>query len=292
MAAGERMAPVSSTQPDLRMRFLRTRRLSVIAAALAAALLGGCSPDATDRRAGGRAVADSAPLDELLDQLRGGPETEREAAAVALARPGPRLQEQVTALGAALRDTNTQLGSTAAWALSQLGAASIPTLVGGVTDNRPGVRYNSVYALGAIGQATPPATQAVNKALIDPDPTVRKAAAWAMTQLGPRPSKSAGGTALGSVEDLAAGLKGLNPMERVNAVLRYQGYAGEEDRSIPLLIRALGDQDTRVRAAAGNALVSLGAPAQAALSSALSDSNPVVRREASVTLVRMSGTLH
>ncbi len=292
MAAGERMAPVSSTQPDLRMRSPRTAQLSITAAALAAALLGSCSSEATDRRAAGRVVADSAPLDELLTQLRGGPENEREAAAVALARSGPRLQEQIDALAGALRDTNTQLGSTAAWALSQLGAASIPSLIGALTDNRPGVRYNSVYALGAIGQATPPATQAVNKALIDPDPTVRKAAAWAMTRLGPQPSKLAGGAALGSVEDLAAGLKGLNPMERLNAVLRYRGYVGEEDRSIPLLIRALGDQDTRVRAAAGDALVSLGAPAQAALSSALSDSNPVVRREASVTLVRMSGSLH
>ncbi|HEY8105864.1 MAG TPA: HEAT repeat domain-containing protein [Gemmatimonadales bacterium] len=274
------------------MRFPRAHQLSVIGAVLAATLLGACASDAPDRRGGGRAVADSAPLDTLLAVLRGAPESAREEAAVALARPGPRLQEQIDALGAALRDTNSQLGSTAAWALSQLGAASIPTLVSGVTDNRPGVRYNSVYALGAIGQATPPATQAVNKALTDPDPTVRKAAAWAMTQLGPQPSKLAGGTALGSAEDLAAGLKGLNPMERLNAVIRYQGYAGEEDRSIPLLIRALGDQDTRVRAAAGNALVSLGSPAQAALSTALSDSNPVVRREASVTLVRMSGKLH
>lgn len=208
---------------------------------------------------------------------------------MALARPGPRLQERIDALAGALRDTNAQLGSSAAWALGQLGAASIPTLLGAVTDNRPGVRYNSLYALGAIGQATAPATQAVNRALTDPDRTVRKAAAWAMTQFGPRASMHAGGTDLGSVEDLAAGLKGLNPRERLNTVLRYQGYAGDEDRSVPLLIRALGDQDARVRAAAGNALVTLGTPARAALSAALSDSDPVVRREASITLVRLSG---
>jgi HEAT repeat protein len=274
------------------MRFRRTHPFSLAAVGLAAALLGACSSDAPARRVGTRAVVDSAPLDELLIQIRGGPESEREEAAVALARPGPRLPERIQALAAALRDTNSQLGSTAAWALSQLGEASIPTLIGAVTDNRPGVRYNSVYALGAIGQATAPATQAVNKALTDPDRTVRRAAAWAMTRFGPQASKHAGGPDLGSADDLAAGLEGLNPMERLNAVLRYRGYAGEEDRSIPLLIRALGDPDSRVRAAAGNALVSLGAPAQAAVSTALSDSNPVVRREASVTLVRMSGKLH
>jgi HEAT repeat protein len=262
-----------------------------LAIALVAAFAA-CSPGGAERRNGRAESADSAPFDTLLARLRGGPESVREEAAVALARPGPRLDEQVEALGTALRDTNSQLGSTAAWALSQLGAASIPTLLRGVTDNRPGVRYNSVYALGALGQATAPASQAVNNALTDPDPTVRKIAAWAMGQLGPQPSKRAGGPELGSVDDLAAGLKGPNPMERLSAVLRYQAYAGDEDRSVPLLIRALGDEDTRVRNAAGDALVALGGPAQAALSAALSDPNPVVRREASVTLVRMSGKLH
>jgi HEAT repeat protein len=262
-----------------------------LAVALLAAVAA-CSPGGAERVDRRARAAESAPFDTLLARLRSGPESVREEAAAALARPGPRLDEQIAALGTALRDTNSQVGSTAAWALSRLGAASIPTLVRGVTDNRPGVRYNSVYALGALGQATAPASQAVNNALIDPDPTVRKIAAWAMGQLGPRPSQHAGGSELGSVDDLAAGLKGLNPMERLNAVLRYQAYAGDEDRSIPLLIRALGDQDTRVRNAAGDALVALGSPAQTALSAALSDSNPVVRREASVTLVRMSGKLH
>lgn len=251
-----------------------------------------CSPGGAEHAAGGAGAAEAAPFDTLLARLRGGPVDAREEAAVALARPGPRLEERVEALGAALRDTNSQVSSTAAWALSQLGAASIPTLVRSLTDDRPGVRYNSVYALGALGQAGVPATRVVNGALTDPDPTVRKMAAWAMRQLGPKPSKRAGGAELGSADDLAAGLKGLNPMERLNAVLRYQAYAGDEDRSVPLLIRALGDEDARVRNAAGDALVALGAPARAALSAALSDSNPVVRREASVTLVRMSGHLH
>lgn len=259
----------------------------VLLAAVAACASGGA--EHADGRAG---AAESVPFDTLLARLRSGPEGAREEAAVALARPGPRVHERVEALGTALRDTNSQLSSTAAWALSQLGAASIPTLVRSLTDDRPGVRYNSVYALGALGQAAVPATRAVNGALTDPDPTVRKMAAWAMGQLGPQPSKHAGGADLGSVDDLAAGLKGLNPMERLNAVLRYQAYGGDEDRSVPLLIRALGDEDTRVRNAAGDALVGLGGPARAALSAALSDSNPVVRREASVTLVRMSGTLH
>ena len=267
-----------------------TNRLPV-SSLLIALLVVACSSAEPAHRQAKAGAPDSSTFDTLLARLRTGSGPIREEAAAALGQPGPRLDEQVAALADALRDTNVQLSSTAAWALSQLGAPSLPVLVHALRDYQPSVRYNAVYALGELGQAAIPARDAVKKALLDPDQTVRKMAEWSMAQLGPQPSRRAGGAELGSFDDLSTGLQGRNPRERLNAVQRYQPYAGDADRSIPLLIRTLGDEDARVRAAAGNILVTLGPAAQKALSTALGDSNPLVRREASVTLVRMSGKL-
>jgi HEAT repeat protein len=256
------------------------------------AVIAACSPQNSERLGGRTKTTDSIPFDTLLARLRAGSPGVRELAATDLAQPGPRVEEQVAALGEALHDTNIQVSSTAAWALGQLGAPALPVLVKGVKDKRPDIRYNSVYALGKLGQAAAPAGSVVKDALLDPDETVRKIAAWAMGQMAPQASAHAGGAELGSLADLAAGLKAPHPMERLNAVRRYQSYMGDPDQAVPLLIRALGDADPHVRGAAGDALVDLGAPAQAALSAALSDTSAVLRQEASVTLVRLSGKLH
>ena len=268
-----------------------TNRLPV-SSLLIALLVVACSSAEPAHRQAKAGAPDSSTFDTLLARLRTGSGPIREEAAAALGQPGPRLDEQVAALADALRDTNVQLGSTAAWALSQLGAPSLPVLVHALRDYQPSVRYNAVYALGERSGRRPyQPRSAVKKALLDPDQTVRKMAEWSMAQLGPQPSRHAGGAELGSFDDLSTGLEGRNPRERLNAVQRYQPYAGDAERSIPLLIRTLGDEDARVRAAAGNILVTLGPAAQKALSTALGDSNPLVRREASVTLVRMSGKL-
>ena len=109
-----------------------------------------------------------------------------------------------------------------------------------------------------------------------------------MARMGPRASRGAGAADLGSDQDLAQGLKSPDPAVRLSVLLRYQPYVGDTDRSLPLLITALGDADSLVRRAAANTLVILGPSARDALSAALSDSNPTIRREAAIALVRLS----
>jgi len=207
-------------------------------------------------------------------------------AAAALARPGARVEERVRALAVVLRDTSQKLGLTAAWAMGQLGAASVPTLVRALEDPRAAVRTRAVYGLGAVGPAAAAAAPAIQRALTDPNRSVRDMASWTVGQIGPRAPRS-GGAALGGGEDLASGLAARDPLDRVAAIRRFQPYAGDYNKAIPLLIRTLGDPDPRVTRAAADALVLLGPAARGPLSAALSDSSPAVRRGAAAALVRL-----
>jgi HEAT repeat protein len=224
------------------------------------------------------------PLDTALARLRAESPAVRVDGAYALAIPGPRMEERVQALGRALRDADSAVGHAAASSLGNLGRASLPTLVAALSDRRAAVRFRALYGLGKMGQPAAPARDAVRGAMNDPDLSVSKMASWTMSQIGPRIAAAK----LGSTADLAAGLAAADPEERLSAVRRFQPFVGDSDQAIPLLVRTLGDADPRLRGAAGDALVALGSPARAALAAALSDPNPVVRREASVTLVRLS----
>ncbi len=258
------------------------RRVGSVLATLAVG--GACSQEPPEHKPAPPVATDSVPLDTLLARL-GAPSVEvRRAAAIALSRPGARIEDRVRALGATLGDTSKRVGSAAAWSLGQLGDASVPTLLHALTDRHATVRVLAVYALGAVGPSTAPADHAVHAALADPDQSVREMATWAVKQISPR---GEGVPQLGSAEDLAAGLAAQDPAARLSAARRYQPYAGDPSKSIPLLIRALGDPDPRVRQAASDALVMLGTTARDALVAALADSNPAVRREASVALVRL-----
>ena len=223
------------------------------------------------------------PLDTALARLRAESPAVRLNGAYALAIPGPRMEERVQALGRALRDADSGVGHAAASSLGNLGRASLPILVTALSDRRAAVRTRALYGLGKMGQAAAAARDAVRGAMNDPDRSVSNMASWTMTQIGPRVA----GARLGSSADLAAGLAATDPEERLSAVRRFQPFVGDSDQSIRLLVRTLGDADPRLRGAAADALVALGSPARAAVAAALSDSNPVVRREASVALVRM-----
>lgn len=241
---------------------------------------------AADSAQADSARADSVPLDTLLARLhRGTPEARIDAAA-ALARPGPRMAERVSALSAALRDTSQKLGLRAAWALGQIGEPSVPTLLQALGDRRPDVRMRAVYAIGAVGPAAAPAAPAVTRALTDPNRSVRDMASWTIGQIGPQAPRR-GGAALGGSEDLAAGLAAPNPLDRVAALRRFQPYAADDGKAIPLLIRTLGDADSRVSRAAADALVLLGSAARGPLSAALSDSSAAIRQGAAAALVRL-----
>lgn len=230
---------------------------------------------------------DTVALDSLLARVRAGSEASRAEAVYALAQPGPRMEERLRALAAALRDTNRRVGLTAAAALAKLAPTSVPTLMVALADHNPGTRRRAVFALGKSGRADT-ATAAVRSAMSDPDRSVRDMASWAITQLGPLPSSGAGSADLGTTGDLRAGLSAPNPKDRLSAIQRYQPFADDDpSAAVRLLIRALGDGDASVRSGAADLLVIIGPPSRPQLTAALADPNPLVRREASVTLVRL-----
>jgi HEAT repeat protein len=229
--------------------------------------------------------ARQAPLDTLLVQIRSGPPELRRRAAGQLSTPGPRIEERLRALRGALGDPDRQVSTAAGWSLGEIGAPAIPVLSDALRDPDPAVRRRAAAAMGKVGLA---ARDAVKEAMTDPDKSVRSMAALAIAGMGPRASRGAGAADLGSDRDLAQGLKSPDPAIRLSVLLRYQPYVGDTDRSLPLLIYALGDADPLVRRAAANTLVTLGPSARDALSAALSDSNPTIRREAAIALVRLS----
>ncbi|HLQ21691.1 MAG TPA: HEAT repeat domain-containing protein, partial [Gemmatimonadales bacterium] len=229
--------------------------------------------------------ARQAPLDSLLVQIRSGPPELRRRAAGQLSRPGPRIEERMRALRGALGDPDRQVSTAAGWSLGEIGAPAIPVLSDALRDPDPAVRRRAAAAMGKVGLA---ARDAVKEAMTDPDKSVRNMAALVIAGMGPRASRGAGAADLGSDRDLAQGLKSSDPAVRLSVLLRYQSYVGDTDRSLPLLISALGDADPFVRRAAANTLVTLGPSARDALSAALSDSNPTIRREAAIALVRLS----
>jgi HEAT repeat protein len=195
------------------------------------------------------------------------------------------MDDRLRVLALALRDTNRAVGLAAVWALSKLAPASLPTLVTVLSDHNPAVRRRAVFALGRAGQEA--AAPALRLAMSDPDRSVRDMAAWASTRLRPLPGLGAGVADLGTTEDLRVGLSAREPGDRLSAIQRYQPWADDPQDAIRLLIRALGDGDGLVRAGAADALVNIGPPSRTQLAAALSDSNPVIRREASVALVRL-----
>ncbi len=256
---------------------------------LACLLAAACSPVAppVDRPAApGPPVTSTLPLDTLLSRLAAASSPQaRAAAAAALAEPGPGTEERVRALAAMLDDPSKEVRNTAAWALGRLGTASVATLVYVLTDQRASVRAAAVYALGEVGPGAVDARRAVRAALDDPDQSVRDMATWAVGRINPALSE---GGELSTAADLAAGLANPDPWVRLSAVQRFHPYTSDRQAAIPILVRALGDADPRIRAGAADALVSIGWQARPAVSAALSDSSTVVRREASITLLRLT----
>jgi HEAT repeat protein len=267
------------------------------------AVAGGCAPDPA---AGRPAVAetsqaqqhpsasppsapagsrDTVPLDSVFARARSPSAGARRAAVLTLAQPGPRMEDRLRVLASALHDTNRAVGLAAVVALGNLGPASLPTLVTALSDHNPEIRRRAVYALGRTGQEA--AVPAIRDAMSDPDRSVRDMASWASNRFRPMPGLGSAVADLGTTEDLRAGLSAREPADRLGAIQRYQPYADDPQDAIRLLIRALGDGDGLVRAGAADALVNIGPASRTQLAAALSDSNPVIRREASVALVRL-----
>ncbi len=118
-------------------------------------------------------------------------------------------------------------------------------------------RAELVRATGAFGTDAGLAVKAVAEALADPDPEVRAAAAWALSQIG-----ATGSQAIPALEnalrDESARVRSLSAV-----ALRSMGPKAVD--AIPALIQALSDPAAHVRAPAADAIGAVGPAARAAV---------------------------
>ena len=119
-------------------------------------------------------------------------------------------------------------------------------------------RANALRSLGAFGPDAQSALDEIARALGDPEPEVRIAASWALSQMGP-----AGAGAVGHLRKslVADG----DPRVRSMAAVALRSIGPKAADAVPELIRALRDSAAYVRAPAADALGSIGPGAKAAV---------------------------
>jgi HEAT repeat protein len=188
-------------------------------------------------------LKDDRSLEVLLEAITDPQTSVRGAAASALGYLGK--VEGIVAVEQALKDKIPAVRTSAAISLGELGVTSASVLKQALSDPNPVVRAAVVSALLRIGEPVEEVMSAVDGLLQQSDPGTRSAAAKA---LGRAQGKS-GEAVIGILSDLLA-----DPIPRPRiAAVRSLGQIGGES-AIPILKRALHDEDDAVRAAAGGAL--------------------------------------
>jgi HEAT repeat protein len=164
---------------------------------------------------------------------------------------------------------------------------SVNRLARGLTDPQPRARLESLHFLELLGEAAEKAADAIIKAMCDPNPFVRWAAARTIGKLRrsgkvpPKPEKA--------VPALAALLKDSDIDVRLAAAATLELYGPKAAGAVDALIYCLKVGDPSIRLAAMRTLLSIGDPALRAipaLIALLSDSEAKLRQGAAETLGR------
>lgn len=209
--------------------------------------------DACVRELAARILAhqrDSALAAPLAARLGAAAAPTRAAAAftLGLAAPAGGLDAlAIDALARALADTSSDVRANAAWALGRARAGrALPLLVAHAGDADPRVRAAVVTAAGrlastrSVDSVRVPATTGVFVRVLrqDPDPRVRRAAAWALAGVGA--DRGVNSEAGGSVADRA---------RSGSAAVRERGVDGGAEAALTAALARDGDYRVREMAA-------------------------------------------
>jgi len=223
-----------------------------------------------------RAAPCEQPTDRvarLACQLGDGDPTIAIAAAVELAKLGPRAAPAVAELVAALRGLGDPLTLKAGDALARIGPAALPALS---RCARGAGRHQRLRCLEIIEQLGLRATAAIPlliDLLGDPSPTVRHRAIQALRSTGPKA--------------LPALKKGLAAKRFFARAAAARALAAFGRKALAALKGALDDRQPAVRLAVVESIGAIGAPARDLLRRARQDPNPAVRRAAARALARL-----
>ena len=158
---------------------------------------------------------------------------------------------------------------------------TVEKLAEGLKEEEPRSRRTVVDVLETLGATAAPAAPALVRALSDPDPFVRWAAARTLGKIAPAVSNLA-------VPALAAMLDDADLDLRVAAAAALEHYGKAAATALPDLIRALGASDAEMRVAVIRALGAIGVPdarqAIPALTAAVGDPEPRVQEAAAQVL--------
>jgi HEAT repeat protein len=180
------------------------------------------------------------------------PEVRAKAAAM-IARIGPPAKAAVPALIKALGDDDPATRSEVLMALGAIGPdaqAAVPAVIKALHDPEVSVRYAACYALGKIGPAALPAEGDLQNELSAEDPFLRVASAWALARIHPECAV----TAAKSVPVLVKALGEPNVTTRLEAAESLGCLGPLAKDAIPALNKAKEDRDPAVREAAAEAL--------------------------------------
>lgn len=225
-------------------------------------------------------------------------------AAGALRDIGPAAKDAVPGLIKALEDEYEELRTSAACALSAVGAPAaeevVPVLIKALRDDCPLVREAAAGALGIIGRGQEETVPALIKALRDDDRGVRYRAAWWLGEIG-EGAKAAAPALVRALKEARAVRRLLihqtdNPdwgdkyrYESIvckNCIIALGKIGPASKEVLPALVKTfeLEEADWETCGVATKALANIGKPSVPSLVEALRDGSSWVRWQVAVTL--------
>ncbi len=216
-------------------------------------------------------------LARALDERH--PISVRVCAASGLGRAGANAAPAIDQLTKCLTAPDDVLRWHAAFALSRIGPAAVPSLKLPLRSPDPLVVSAAIDAAGWIGSGAKTALEDVRRLATSPVPAVRLACHSAMVKI-------TGDVSMG-LPMLVAALEDRDAGVRAAALERMGHLRAAARESAPSILRCIADQSSEVRAAAALALARAEASTPqvvAALTQAVADPEPDVRANAGIAL--------
>ncbi len=189
-------------------------------------------------------------------------------ALLVLGELGPKAKDAVPGMTKLLTDDSVQVRREAAMALGMVGkdaASAVPQIAQALDDEQMAVRYGAVFALGSLGPAARSAVSALQAQLKSDDEFMKVQAAWALAKINDQ-DPAAMNTA---VKVLTQGITSKDAAVRRAAVRALLDLKPGPAKVLPALRAAIDAADPVIVGEALDAIAEAGAPALPGIIAAL-----------------------